>query len=66
MDVFIIEKHRTKGYSKILLDEILKHPELSKIEKWLLATTDAHNLYQQFQFVEIIKPGKYMERVKLS
>lgn len=64
MDVFIIEKHRGKGYSKILLGEILAHPELSEIKKWFLGTRDAHDLYRQFQFVEIPTPERYMERIK--
>lgn len=64
MDVFIIEKHRGKGYSKILLGEILNHPELSEIKKWFLGTRDAHDLYRQFQFVEIPTPERYMERIK--
>lgn len=64
MDVFITEKHRGKGYSKILLDEIFKYPELSEIGKWFLATRDAHNLYRQFEFNEIPKPEMYMERIK--
>lgn len=64
MDVFIIEPYRGKGYSKILLNEILGHPELAEIGKWFLATRDAHNLYKQFQFVEISKPERFMERIK--
>jgi len=64
MDVFIVEKHRGKGLSKILLTEILNHPELSEIGKWFLGTRDAHNLYRQFEFVEIPKPEMYMERIK--
>ena len=65
MDFFIIEKYRGNGYSKILLDEILKYPDFSEIGKWFLATRDAHNLYKQFQFIETPNPKMYMERVKL-
>ncbi len=66
MDVFVIEKHRGNGYSKILLKEIFNHPDFSEIGKWYLATRDAHNLYKQFQFVEIPQPEMYMEKVKLK
>lgn len=64
MDVFVVKTHRGKGYSKILLDKILKHPDLLEIGKWFLGTRDAHSLYKQFQFVEIPKPELYMERLK--
>lgn len=64
MDVFIVEMYRGNGYSKILMHEILNYQDFSEIGKWFLATRDAHNLYKQFQFVEIPKPEMYMERVK--
>ena len=63
MDVFIAEQHRGKGYSKMLLREILACPELSEVGKWMLATRDAHDLYRQFQFTGIPQPEKYMERI---
>lgn len=63
MDVFILEKYRGNGFSKILLSEIFIHPELKNISKWFLATRDAHNLYKQFDFKEITKPKRFMERL---
>jgi len=62
MDVFIIEKHRGKGYSKILLDEIFAHKDLQSIGKWVLATKDAHELYKQFGFDAINNPERLMSR----
>ena len=62
MDVFIIEKYRGNGYSKILLDEILAHKGLLSVGKWVLATKDAHDLYRQFGFNEIANPERLMSR----
>ena len=62
MDVFISEKHRGKGYGKLMLGEILRYPELKNVAKWFLATRDAHKLYQQFGFKEITNPEIYMDR----
>ena len=62
MDVFIIEKCRGKGYSKMLLDEIFAHKDLQSIGKWILATKDAHDLYRQFGFKEIANPERLMSR----
>ncbi|WP_378179067.1 GNAT family N-acetyltransferase [Aquimarina sp. SS2-1] len=63
MDVFIIEKHRGKGYSKILIKTILEHPELQRIKRWMLATADAHGLYQQFGFDALPDPNMIMGKI---
>ena len=64
MDVFILEKYRGNGYSKILLTKILDNPELKDVNKCFLATRDTHKLYQQFGFKEITHPEIYMDRVR--
>jgi N-acetylglutamate synthase-like GNAT family acetyltransferase len=63
MDVFILEEYRGKGFSKILLKEILNYEELKSVAKWFLATKDAHALYRQFDFKEVEKPEMLMERM---
>jgi GNAT superfamily N-acetyltransferase len=62
MDVFIIEEYRGKGLSKMLLNKILNDESLRHVKKWLLATKDAHTLYEQFGFRTITSTGKYMEK----
>ena len=64
LDVFILEDYRGQGFSKILLEKILNYPELKIVRKWLLATKDAHGLYQQFGFRQIAEPDRLMERVQ--
>ena len=63
MDVFIDEKHRRKGYSSILIDAMMKEPELRQVKIWRLATSDAHFLYEKFGFKPLATPGKMMEKV---
>jgi GNAT superfamily N-acetyltransferase len=63
MDVFIDEKHRGKGYSTLLIDAMMKEPQLQKIKVWRLATTDAHFLYQKFGFQSLAHPEKLMEKI---
>src|SRR5206468_3825015 len=49
-DVFVVSEHRGRGVSKLLMDAILKHPELQGLRRFVLATKDAHGLYAQFGF----------------
>jgi len=63
MDVFIIEKERSKGYSKMLLNHIFSDDRFKKIKKWMLATADAHLLYEKYGFRIIASPGKFMEMI---
>ena len=62
MDVFIIDKYRGNGYSKMLLREIFNHKKLKAVSKWVLATKDAHGLYNQFGFKVIENPERLMSR----
>lgn len=64
MDVFILEEYRGKGYSKQLMNAILSHEKLQDLQRWGLATDDAHGLYQQFGFTPLKHPEKMMEIAK--
>ncbi|MDB5224033.1 MAG: N-acetyltransferase [Chitinophagaceae bacterium] len=59
-DVFIDENYRGKGLGKWLVKAILAHPELQGLRRILLATKDAHKLYEQLGFTAINNPERYM------
>lgn len=60
-DVFVLESHRGNDLAKQLLTEIMKHPELQGLRRWMLVTTNAHGLYEQFGFSTPLYPEKIME-----
>jgi GNAT superfamily N-acetyltransferase len=60
-DVFIVEAYRKMGLAKWLMKTILKHPELQRLRRWMLATKDAHGLYSQFGFKPLKSPERLME-----
>jgi GNAT superfamily N-acetyltransferase len=60
-DVFIDEAFRGKGLSKWLMEVIMAHPELQGLRRILLATRDAHGLYQQFGFTSLSAPERWMQ-----
>jgi GNAT superfamily N-acetyltransferase len=62
-DVFVLDAHRGKGLSKRMMNEIMSHPELQDLRRWLLATRDAHGLYERFGFTPPKVPGRLMERL---
>ena len=61
-DVFVLEAHRDKGLSKRLIEAVLAHPELQGLRRWMLATRDAHGLYEQFGFTLPKVADRFMER----
>lgn len=63
MDLFIIEKHRRKGLSKYLMKTIMDHTAMQGLQRYMLATHDAHGLYSEFGFELIKHPEWFMEIV---
>ena len=61
-DVFILPEHRGRGLSKRLMDQIIAHPDLQGLRRWMLATADAHELYRKFGFGHLAKPENFMQR----
>lgn len=61
-DVFIIEEYRGRGLSKRLMKTILNSPQLKDVHAWMLATKDAHGLYEKFGFKKLDEPERFMRR----
>jgi GNAT superfamily N-acetyltransferase len=61
-DVFVLPEYRGKGLSKWLVECIISHPELQGLRRWMLATRDAHGLYEKFGFTPLQRPEMFMER----
>ena len=61
-DVYILEDFRGQGLSKWLMDVIINHPDLQGFRRWVLATRDAHTLYEKFGFTELKHPTRWMEK----
>ncbi|WP_196139981.1 GNAT family N-acetyltransferase [Aliikangiella sp. G2MR2-5] len=65
-DVFVLDEFRGKGISKQLMRAIIEHPELQRLRRITLATSDAHGLYRQFGFTQLETPEIFMEKRNLS
>jgi GNAT superfamily N-acetyltransferase len=60
-DVFVLPAYRGRGLSKELVRAVLAHPELQGLRRHLLATLDAHGLYQQHGYQPLAQPERWLE-----
>ena len=61
-DVYITEEFRGLSLSKWLLETIINYPDLQNLRRWILATKDAHTLYEKFGFTALKHPTRWMEK----
>jgi GNAT superfamily N-acetyltransferase len=47
-DVFVLDAHRGKGVGKWLIETVVGHPGLQGLKNFILATRDAHGLYERY------------------
>ena len=64
-DVFIVAEQQGQGLGKLLITTIEKHPDLQGLRRKMLATRDAHGLYQKFGYMELQNPDRIMEIVEM-
>ena len=64
LDVFVLPEYRGRGIAKLLMENILAHPELRTIVRYTLGTQDAHGLYAQFGFTAPANPERQMELLR--
>jgi GNAT superfamily N-acetyltransferase len=61
-DVFVLPEHRGLGLGDWLVATVVQHPELQGLRRWMLATADAHGLYERHGFAGLEDPDRFMER----
>jgi GNAT superfamily N-acetyltransferase len=60
-DVFVDENFRGKGLSKWLMEVIMSYPGLQGLRRFMLATRDAHGLYEKFAFTSLTHTDRWMQ-----
>ncbi len=63
-DVFVLKEFRGAGLGSWLVETVLSSPRFLKVNRWLLQTWDAHELYATHGFEILPLPERWMERVK--
>ena len=49
-DFIVFEVFQRRGFGRLLMESLLKHPELSEVPSWYLGTKDAHDFYTSLGF----------------
>lgn len=61
-DVYVLAEHRGRGLSVRMVETLTKLAELQGLRRMMLATRDAHGLYEKFGFTPLAAPARFMER----
>ena len=60
-DVFVEEQHRGKGLGSWLVESIVEDLAHDGVERFVLATKDAHEVYRRRGFAALEGPHRWME-----
>jgi GNAT superfamily N-acetyltransferase len=60
-DVFVDEAERGRGIGDLLMGTIAADPRLAGLRRVILATRDAHELYERHGFVPLVSPERWMQ-----
>jgi len=63
-DVFVADTVRGQGIGKMLAAGVVADLEPLNLKRIMLATADAHGLYEQYGFVPLAEPSKFMARMR--
>jgi GNAT superfamily N-acetyltransferase len=64
MDVFVDEQHRKRGLGREMVRFAMEHPDHRPVYRWLLATDDAHGVYEKLGFARHPNPERIMQLAK--
>ena len=59
-DVFVLDEMRGRNLGKWLVECAVSHWDLADVNRFFLATADAHGLYRQFGFEALADVEKFM------
>ena len=63
-DIFVVHEYRGRGISKQLVQAMLDHPDVARLNGIHLRTRDAHGLYAQFGFAPLANAHELMARFR--
>ncbi|MDR5857633.1 GNAT family N-acetyltransferase [Caballeronia sp. LZ062] len=61
-DVFVLPARQGAGLGKWMMECVMSHPDLQRLRRMMLVTSDAHGLYARFGFRASAHPERIMEK----
>jgi len=62
-DVWVSEAHRGHGIAKAMVNHAVEHPQYIGLRRWVLATRDAHEIYQACGFEPLPERSRWMVKL---
>ena len=59
-DLYVLDEHRGHGLGKALVEAVVEHPVVRELPRVVLATADAHGLYERYGFVPLRGDDRFM------
>ena len=59
-DVYVLAAHRGQGLGKALVEAVIEHPAVAGLPRVVLATADAHGLYERYGFQSLEGDTRFM------
>jgi GNAT superfamily N-acetyltransferase len=59
-DVYVLPEHRGLGLGKALVETVVEHPDVRDLPRVMLATADAHGLYERYGFTQLESVERFM------
>jgi GNAT superfamily N-acetyltransferase len=59
-DVYVLPAHRGRGLGKALVEAVIEHPAVDGLPRVMLATADAHGLYERYGFTQLDGVARFM------
>lgn len=61
-DVYVLEDHQGQGLAQAMVKALHDHPELQGLRRWMLATSDAHGVYEKLGWTQVTDAAPFMQR----
>ena len=61
-DVYVLPEHRGRGLASAMMNMLLADEDLQGLRRIILATRDAHSMYERFGFARFPQPERWMEK----
>jgi len=63
-DVIIEKEYRGRGLGMWMMEVVLGDPNVCHVSRWILATSDAHKLYERYGFTPLAHADRWMECIR--